>query len=158
MTAPMFYLGHEQLRNASVGHQVVVGGDEGRHAVAVKRLRTGETVSIGDGHGLVLDCTVERLVAKESFTVRVRAVYQIADQMTRIIVIQALIKGERMERALETLTEAGVDQISVWGAEHSIARIRADQTVSSTGGYLKRANKLGELAARKSHCWPIERM
>lgn len=146
----MFYLGHEQLRNASVGHQVVVGGDEGRHAVAVKRLRTGETVSIGDGHGLVLDCTVEHLVAKESFTARVRAVYQIADQMTRIIVIQALIKGERMERALETLTEAGVDQISVWGAEHSIARIRADQTVKTQVKFDRRVFEASKQARRAS--------
>ena len=38
----------------------------------------------------------------------------------RIIVIQALAKGERSERAVETLTEVGVDVIVPWAAERSV--------------------------------------
>jgi len=127
MTAPLFYLPREEVSGVHRGDLIRVDGDEGRHAVVVKRLRTGESVLIGDGHGIILACTVERLVAKESLFARVDATTQVPAARPQITVVQALIKGERMERAIETLTEAGVDRIEVWPSTHSVVRIRDDQ-------------------------------
>ncbi|NQU38119.1 MAG: 16S rRNA (uracil(1498)-N(3))-methyltransferase, partial [Actinobacteria bacterium] len=107
MTAPMFYLPPDQVAGREVGKLLEVDGDEGRHAVAVKRLRVGERVLIGDGNGTVLHCAVERLVAKDSLFARVDRVQFVPVPTPHVTVVQALIKGDRMERALETLTEAG---------------------------------------------------
>jgi len=123
----MFYLPHSQVGGADQGDLVEVAGDEGRHAVAVKRLRVGEPVLLGDGRGVVLWCTVERLVGKAGFFAHVDKATRVAGATPQITVVQALIKGDRMERALETLTEAGVDRIDVWPATHSVVRIRTEQ-------------------------------
>ena len=48
-----FYI-DEELESASVGDRVALGGAEARHAVTVSRLAVGETVSIGNGAGLVV--------------------------------------------------------------------------------------------------------
>ena len=48
-----FYI-DEELESAAVGDRVTLSGAEARHAVTVSRLSVGETVSIGNGAGLVV--------------------------------------------------------------------------------------------------------
>ena len=50
-----------------------------------------------------------------------RRVFAAAPQ-PRIVVVQALVKGERSELAVELLTEVGVDEIVPWAA----AALRGD--------------------------------
>ena len=42
----------------------------------------------------------------------------------RLVVVQALPKGERAELAVETMTELGVDEIVPWAASRSVAQWR----------------------------------
>ncbi|MET0724798.1 MAG: RNA methyltransferase PUA domain-containing protein, partial [Leifsonia sp.] len=44
----------EDLEPDTVGDAVTIGGAEARHAVTVGRTRVGETLSIGNGRGLVV--------------------------------------------------------------------------------------------------------
>lgn len=148
MTAPMFYLPPDQVRGVEQGGLVGLDGDEGRHAVVVKRLRVGEAVLIGDGQGTVLVCTVERLGGKESFFARVDRATQMSAATPQITVMQALIKGDRMERALETLTEAGVDRIDVWSAEHSVVRMRTEQVAKVQTKFDRRVFEASKQARR----------
>jgi 16S rRNA (uracil1498-N3)-methyltransferase len=121
MTAPLFFADAEKLRSATVGAHVVLDGAEGRHAATVKRLAVGEEVVLSDGAGL--RCAAE-IVAATANSIETRVVTRVSEPRPRpwLTVVQALAKGERDERAVETMTEVGVDAIVPWQANRSIVR------------------------------------
>jgi 16S rRNA (uracil1498-N3)-methyltransferase len=96
-------------------------GDEGRHAARVKRLGVGEQLLVGDGRGAVASCVVAAVLADGlRLTVTDR---HIADApQPRLVVVQALPKGDRAELAVEVLTELGADEIVPWAAARSIVQ------------------------------------
>lgn len=98
-----------------------LGGDEGRHAARVRRLGVGEDVLVSDGAGTVLDATVVAVVPDGlRLQVTERRVVERPDP--RLVVVQALPKGDRAELAVELLTELGADEIVPWAAERSIVQ------------------------------------
>ncbi len=105
---------------ARPGDLVTVTGPEGRHGAAVRRLRPGEPVDLVDGAGGRATGTVAD-VTRDAFTVRVDAVSHEPERRPRLVVVQALAKGDRAEAAVETLTECGVDEIVPWAAHRSVA-------------------------------------
>jgi 16S rRNA (uracil1498-N3)-methyltransferase len=118
MTPPLFL-----LDPLPPGDLVVLDGDEGRHAARVKRIGPGEDVLVGDGHGSVASCTVEA-VAADRLTLRVHERRTEPRPDPRVVVVQALPKGDRAELAVEMLTELGVDEIVPWAASRSIGQWR----------------------------------
>jgi 16S rRNA (uracil1498-N3)-methyltransferase len=102
------------------GTALVLEGDEARHAL-VKRLQPGEQVQVGDGRGSVAGATVRRVERNRiELDIDWRRVDPPADP--RVVVVQALPKGERAELAVELLTELGADEIVPWSAANSVAR------------------------------------
>jgi 16S rRNA (uracil1498-N3)-methyltransferase len=103
------------------GSTTVLGGAEGHHAAAVRRLRSGEVVRLADGVGGLADCVV---VGAEGGGLRlaVRGVRRLAPPTPRFVLVQALAKGDRGELAVELATELGVDEVLPWAAARSVAR------------------------------------
>jgi len=122
MTAPLFLVRPEMATAARVGDEVVLAGSEGRHAVAVARTQVGERIDLGDGLGTVLRVQVEAVAGRESLRARVLARREEPEAHPRVVVVQALPKGDRGELAVEALTEVGVDVIVPWQAERCVAR------------------------------------
>jgi 16S rRNA (uracil1498-N3)-methyltransferase len=89
----------------------------------VKRLESGESILVGDGAGTVLLCTVSA-VAKGRIEARVVSRTVEKPPVCRLVVVQALPKGDRGELAVELMTELGVDEIAPWSAARSIAQWR----------------------------------
>jgi len=116
VTPPLFLV--DELPSGDV---VGLDGAEGRHAARVKRIAVGETVLIGDGRGTVASCVVDN-VGTDALTVRVIARRTVPEPDPRIVIVQALPKGERAELAVELLTEVGVDEIVPWAAARSIVQ------------------------------------
>jgi 16S rRNA (uracil1498-N3)-methyltransferase len=96
-------------------------GDEGRHAATVKRMREGEVIHLCDGQGSRAVATVVK-VHKHGLDLTIdNFTFEDAPE-PRLVVVQALAKGERAELAVEMLTEVGADAIIPWRAEHSIGK------------------------------------
>ena len=114
MTPPLFLL--DPLPE---GDAIVLDGAEGRHAATVMRIRVGETVLAGDGQGSVLEGTVVAIRPRGlELAISVRRTEPRADP--RVVVVQALPKGDRGELAVELLTELGVDEIVPWRAARCV--------------------------------------
>lgn len=116
MTPPLFLL--DPIPD---GDELYLSGDEGRHAAKVRRVRAGETVLVSDGRGRLLTCTV-RAVADDGLRLGVLNRELVAEGQPRLVVVQALPKGERAELAVEVMTELGVDRIVPWAAGRSIVQ------------------------------------
>jgi 16S rRNA (uracil1498-N3)-methyltransferase len=115
-TAPLFF-----LDTLPPGDRVELTGDEGRHAARVKRLGVGEAVQVADGSGTVLDCQVAT-VRPDGLELAVVGRRIEPEPDPRLVVVQALPKGERADLAVELMTELGVDEIVPWAAARSIAQ------------------------------------
>ncbi|NLA10229.1 MAG: 16S rRNA (uracil(1498)-N(3))-methyltransferase [Microbacteriaceae bacterium] len=100
---------------------VVLAGAEARHAVTVRRVRAGEAVTVGDGRGTLADGVCERAEAAEVI-VRVTAVRRVEAGSPRLVLVQALAKGDRDELAIQAATELGVDAVLPWAASRSVSR------------------------------------
>jgi 16S rRNA (uracil1498-N3)-methyltransferase len=102
----------------------VLDGPEGRHAATVKRLRPGEGLVLGDGRGGLARAVVEG-VAKDALRLRVTDRCALPSPSPRVVLAQALVKGDRGELAVELATEAGVDAVLPWRAARCVARWEA---------------------------------
>jgi len=115
-----FYL-DEELAGANVGDRVSLRGSEARHAVTVSRLAVGETVSIGNGAGLIVTGPI--VVAEHTeLTIEVAESLVAPRREPSVFLVQALAKGDRDELAVQAATELGVDGVVPWTAARSISR------------------------------------
>lgn len=119
----MFIVDAERLRGAE---RIVLDGDEGRHAAAVRRVGRGETVELTDGRGNLARCVVVA-ADRSGLVCEVRERGGEPPAAPRIVVAQALPKGDRGEVAVETMTEVGVDEIIPWFARRTVTRWRGDR-------------------------------
>lgn len=94
-------------------------GDEGHHAARVRRLGVGEQVLVGDGAGTVLHCAVTR-VRPDGLELRIASRESHPAPQPRLVLVQALPKGDRGELAVELATELGVDEIVPWAAARCV--------------------------------------
>lgn len=127
MTRRMFLVEPAAWAGAGEGDTVEVAGPEGRHAVAVVRVRPGETVLLSDGAGSRAEAVVVS-VDRQSFAARLGAVTHTPGRVPRFVLVQALAKGDRDEQAVETATELGVDEVVPWQAARSVAQWRGEKT------------------------------
>lgn len=119
--ANLYY--REELPAAAfeVGAIVEIVGDEARHAVRVARLRVGERILVGNGSGVIGGGEVVT-AERDRFMVRLTEVREEAPPVRALVLVQALAKGDRDERALEQATEFGVDLVMPWQAARSVSR------------------------------------
>jgi 16S rRNA (uracil1498-N3)-methyltransferase len=120
---PVFIVDAERLGAAD---RIVLDGDEGRHAAVVRRIRSGETVELTDGRGNVARCVVVA-ADRSGLVCEVRERAEEPPAAPRIVVAQALPKGDRGEIAVETMTEVGVDEIVPWFAQRMVTRWQGDR-------------------------------
>ena len=115
-----FYL-LEELAEATVGGLVEVTGTEAKHIGTVARTRAGESLLVGNGRGLVVEGVAEQ-VTPAAVSVRVEQVRRADAASPRVLLAQALAKGDRDELAVQAATELGIDGVIPWQAERSVSR------------------------------------
>jgi 16S rRNA (uracil1498-N3)-methyltransferase len=144
MTAPVFF-----LRPLPDTDRLTLSGDEGRHASTVRRLRVGERVDVTDGEGHLAECVVAE-VGRGELTLDVLTRSFTGVPEPRVTVVQALVKGERSELAVELLTEVGVDEIVPWTAARCVASWVPDRS----GRRWEQAAAAAAKQARRPR-WPV---
>ncbi|MFF7244069.1 16S rRNA (uracil(1498)-N(3))-methyltransferase [Embleya sp. NPDC008237] len=145
MSAPVFLAPGEAIRH---GRQVVLDGAEGRHAVTVRRLVAGEPIVLADGAGLAVHGTVNRTEGKDTLYVDVDSRTEEPAPAPRIVVVQALPKGDRGELAVETMTEVGVDVIVPWAAARCITQWKGERGAKALAKWRSTAREAGKQARR----------
>ena len=92
----------------------------------MRRLAVGARADVTDGAGAVAECVVTG-VRPGSVELAVLARRSEPRSEPRIVVVQAIPKGDRGELAVEIMTEVGVDAVVAWQAERCVARWRGDR-------------------------------
>jgi 16S rRNA (uracil1498-N3)-methyltransferase len=140
-SAPLF------LADDLVPDRVVLAGPEGRHAAAVRRLRVGEAVDLADGRGTRAACTVAA-VGRDvvELDVHARTTEQLATP--RVVLVQALAKGDRGELAVELATEVGVDEVVPWRAARCVVRWDGERGAKALARWRSTAREAGKQSRR----------
>ncbi|MBD2893681.1 Ribosomal RNA small subunit methyltransferase E [Actinomadura sp. RB99] len=143
MSPPVFLADPARLR----ADRVVLDGAEGRHAATVRRLRPGERVDLTDGAGMLAECVVAA-ADRASLTLDVLSRRTDPAPAPRLVVVQALPKGDRGELAVETMTEAGVDEIVPWAAARCVTQWRPERREKALGRWRNAAREAAKQARR----------
>ena len=130
------------------GTQVTLSGPEGRHAVSVVRVKVGEHIDLSDGDGLLIAGRVVEVNKPDELVIEV--LERIIDDVVlpRLVVVQAIPKGDRGERAVELLTEVGADAIVPWAASRCIAQWKGDRAEKALTKWENTAKAAGKQARR----------
>jgi 16S rRNA (uracil1498-N3)-methyltransferase len=147
-TLPVFLV--DSLPTGDTG---VLDGPEGHHAASVRRLRVGEELMLADGRGGRARCAIEA-VEKDTVRLEVRERTLEPAPRLRVVVAQALVKGDRGELAVELATEAGVDAIVPWRASRCVARW--DEGPRGAKALAKWRSTVREAAKQSRRAWVPE--
>lgn len=137
---------------AAVGETVSLSGAEAKHAAVVRRVRVGESVTLGDGRGAWLEGTVADVSASRvDVTITGRSATEAP--AVRLVLVQALAKGDRDELAVQAACELGVDEVVPWQAARSISRWEGAKAVK---GRERWATIVREAAKQAHRSWVPE--
>ncbi len=127
--------------------EIIISGEEARHAVRVKRVREGEGVTIVDGAGLLLLGVVS--AAKRELVIRVSGSERVPRAAPCIEVCSAAPKGPRVSDLIDGLSQVGA---SVWRP------LRCERSVTSAGEKkLDRLHRVAiESAKQSGRAWLLE--
>ncbi len=127
--------------------EFLLGGSAGRHAAAARRVRPGELLVLTDGRGNRAPATVLR-TGRSDVLLAVSPAVRLPDPSPRVVLVQALPKGERSDLAVELATEAGVDEIVPWAAARCVARWTAERADKGTARWLAVARAAAQQSRR----------
>lgn len=130
MSAPVFLADAGRLDGCAPGSAYVLEGAEARHAGVVQRRRAGERIDVADGAGVRLHCTI-RAVEPGRLALDVLERTEEPAPAVRLVLAQALAKGDRDELAIEAATEVGVDEVVPWQASRSVVVWRGERAAKS---------------------------
>lgn len=126
MTLPVFVVSADDLRS----DVIELAGSEGHHAAAVVRVRAGERIVLTDTRGEGAECEVVS-VSRHGLVARVRVRRREPPATPRLVVVQAIPKGDHAERAVDLLTEVGADRILAWSAARNVVSWKGEREAKS---------------------------
>lgn len=147
MTRPVFVADAQTMGYATVGSTVELTGPEGRHAAAVRRIGAGESVDLVDGQGKRASAYVLGS-DRTGLTLRVDEVSEEEPPSPRLVLVQALAKGDRDDQAIEAATELGVDAVIPWQAQRSIVQWRGERGRKAHGKWVDAVTAAGKQSRR----------
>jgi len=136
----------DSCTDATVGDVIELKGAEAKHAAVVRRVRVGEDITIGDGRGVWLEGEVRDVSpSRVEVTITARSASDAPD--ARLILVQALAKGDRDELAVQAACELGVDEVVPWQASRSVSRWEGTKAVKGR----ERWSSIVREAAKQAH-------
>jgi 16S rRNA (uracil1498-N3)-methyltransferase len=109
------FLAAAELQN---GMQVQLSAQESRHALKVLRLKAGDTILLTDGKGREAEGRILR-ADPEGALVEVGKTRSV-ERAVRLEVLQAPLKGPKMDWLVEKLTEMGVAEIHLIQSRYTV--------------------------------------
>lgn len=119
---------------ALVAGTVEIRGDEHHYLGRVRRAAVGDTLELVDGAGRRASARITAMTDATT-TLAVDEPVAIVAAPPRVRVLLPLIKGDRMDYALEKLVEVGADEIVVWPAARSVVKLDGDRQGARVAKY-----------------------
>ena len=128
--------------------RATIDGEAHRHLARVLRARAGDAVTLFDGQGREVDAEVLS-VERDRTTLALGPIRSVAAPAgARIVLLQSLARGERMDWIVQKTTELGVSEIVPVAAGRSVARLAADEAAPRRARWEKIAREAARQCGR----------
>lgn len=115
------------LGAGALAGSLVVDGDDHHYLFRVLRLRAGLALTLFDGEGREAGATVVS-IAEDQAVLAVEPPRQVAQAPScHVLVMPALIKGERMDFCIQKLVELGVSEIAPVSTARTVVRLEGER-------------------------------
>jgi len=125
---------------------VVITGRDAEH-IKILRMRPGEALTICDGNGTDLHCTLVSSDGKTAYADVVEVVPSVAEANVAVHVYAGLAKGERTDFVVQKCTELGAASITLFHCDRCVVRLDPKKGAASK---LERWQRIAEEAAKQS--------
>ena len=133
--------GHRRFFVDKIADEIIIEGEEFRHAVSVLRIKEGENIIVCDNTGWEYLSVIQR-IDKKSLTVKVQEKTQSqTEAKTQVVLIAGYLKGDKTELIVQKAVELGVYKIVVFSSEYSSAYMNENK--------LSRLNKVSVESAKQ---------
>ncbi len=126
MSKPTFLVQPAVCHRAIIGSTITLDPATAHH-VRVARVKAFEAIDVVDGQG---NRYTGQVMGNDMF--HVLELVQDSPPRVDVTVAQALIKGDRLERAIEMMTEVGAMSFIPWQAEHSVVKWSKEKVKRNT--------------------------
>jgi 16S rRNA (uracil1498-N3)-methyltransferase len=99
-----------------------ITGDKARYLSAVLRCKEGDDLLISDGKGTLFRSTINRVTPREVLAEIIGSTRSDTESLLNIVLIQGLLKGEKMDLVIQKTTELGIKEIIPAITERSIVK------------------------------------
>lgn len=93
-------------------------GDELKHLRKVLRAKTGDSIEIINGQGLLAKGNISSISSSDAI-IEIQSIVLVEMPKPNVCVVQGFLKGQRMDWCIEKLTEMGVSDICITSMEKS---------------------------------------
>ena len=126
---------------------VVIEGEDHRYLTRVLRLGPGDRVVLFDGEGREADAELVRIGPREAdLRIASRRAAPASRRGPRLVLLQSLARGERMDFVVQKATELGVDRIVPVATARAVLQLDGERSESRRA----RWEKIAREAARQS--------
>jgi 16S rRNA (uracil1498-N3)-methyltransferase len=149
MSNPIFYASSDEIED-DVG-RISLHGYEARHLMRSLRIKSGESILVGDGKGTKYEVTVTS-VAPDEVSARIESRTRIEREVPALTLIQAVSKLRHMDETITRAAEAGTERVVPFFAPRSYA-ISSGKLEGRIERWRRLAHEASKVARR---VWPLE--
>jgi len=140
---PRFFVKPENINKES--SSAVILGDDARHIARSLRMAEGDFLTVCDGEGMEYCGTLTRIRDDECILRYTESRRTKTEPNTRIILLMAYPKGDKLETVIQKAVELGASEIVPFTSSRCVKRPSEDKAEAKT----KRLNKIAEEAAKQ---------
>ncbi len=139
---PKFFVSREQITE----QEILLLGENAHHIARALRMAVGDALTVCDGLGMEYDCRIlsfqeDREVRAEICGKRLGK----AEPPCRILLFQALPKGDKLDTVIQKAVECGASEIIPFESEHCVVKQKAEAEERKT----ERRRRIAEEAAKQ---------
>ncbi|KAF1084089.1 Ribosomal RNA small subunit methyltransferase E [Sporotomaculum syntrophicum] len=123
---PRFFVAPERVQGGSI----TITGPDVHHIKRVLRLGTGDIISLLDGCGNYFECRIENLAAEFVYCQVLRQGLAGGEPPLRVVLIQGLAKGDRMDTVIQKGTELGAAAFWPVVCKRSVVKVDVSKKAS----------------------------
>ena len=139
---PRFFIEHVDTAAASI----VITGRDAEH-IKVLRMRPGESLTVCDGKGTDVHCTLVRSDGKTAYADVVEVVPSKSESSVKVRIYAGLAKGDRVDYVAQKCTELGAEEIVFFNCDRCVVRLDPKKGADKK---VERWQRIAEEAAKQS--------
>ena len=114
-----------------VADEAILDEEESKHLASVMRVQAGDRIELLDGEGRVGEAEI-LIPHKKRTSIRILSQRMVEPIAPRKILVQALVREQKMDWIIQKAVELGVHEIWPLQADHAVVKIRPEEAAKKS--------------------------